>query len=360
MQQKKNVRLLVLLLILASSTSAFYFFKSPDGRLEIDKNKFSVEDLSKIDKVILESPGGTIELKYNGTSWKVNDRYEADRQLITVLFATLEQAEPKRPVAADENSSVVDQITNEGVKVNLLEGSELKKTFISGGNSEKTVTYFYEPGDKPYVMTIPGYRIYVASILELDENGWKDKRVFNFNWRNFKSMNVTFPANSKEDFEIGQRDGFFNVGEGTADRNRRACRVDRRDESRQRRVDFQSGRAIVSSRFRQAHRRHQASAKQPRTYLRDSYSCNLPIDRSLRFAPGQCVLGARERKTAAHAPPPRYLAPFHESPSGTLPVKMALGQSRELALRYDPAAHERNSPRRHRYRCTFRREQVFD
>ena len=211
MQQKKNVRLLVLLLILVSSTSAFYFFKSPDGRLEVDKNKFSVEHLSKIDKVILESPGGIIELKYNGTSWKVNDRYEADQQLITVLFATLEQAEPKRPVAADENSSVVNQIANEGVKVNLLEGSELKKTFISGGNSEKTVTYFYEPGDKPYVMTIPGYRIYVASILELDENGWKDKRVFNFNWRNFKSMNVTFPANSKEDFAIGQRDGFFNV-----------------------------------------------------------------------------------------------------------------------------------------------------
>ncbi len=211
MQEKKNMRLLFSLIVLLTGTIAFYFFSNRDGRLEIDKDMFRIEDPTKINKVILESPKGKIELHYNGTAWKVNDHFDADRQLITVLFATLEQAEPKRPASESERMEIVELLTKEGVKVSLLDEGELKQIFYAGGNPEKTLTYFYRQDDQPYVMTIPGYRIYVASILELDENGWRDKRVFNFNWRNFRKLTVRFSADSKEDFEVSQRERIFDI-----------------------------------------------------------------------------------------------------------------------------------------------------
>jgi Domain of unknown function (DUF4340) len=211
MQKKKNMRLLVSLITMLAATVVFYLLTNTDGRLEIDKTLFRVEDPTRINKVTLESSKGKIELNYNGTAWKVNDRFDADRQLVTVLFATLEQAEPKRSSSQNERVATIDRLTREGVKVSLLEESELKQTFYAGGNPEKTLTYFYRQGDKPYVMTIPGYRIYVASILELDENGWRDKRVFNFNWRNFRKLAVSFSADAKEDFEVSQRNRFFDI-----------------------------------------------------------------------------------------------------------------------------------------------------
>ncbi len=217
MQEKTNVRLLFSLITLLIVTTVFYFVGNIDGRLEVDKTRFRIEDPTKINKVILESSKGKIELHYNGTAWKVNDRFDADRQLITVLFATLEQAEPKRSASESERKAVLDRLTKEGVKVSLLEEGELRKTFYAGGNPEKTLTYFYSEGDQPYVITIPGYRIYVASILELDENGWRDKRVFNFNWRNFRKLTLSFSSDAKENFEVNQRDRFFDVAGMEAD-----------------------------------------------------------------------------------------------------------------------------------------------
>lgn len=212
MQEKKNVRLLFSLIAMVAAIVVFYLLTNKDGGLEIDKTLFKTEDPTKINKVVLESPKGKIELSYNGTAWKVNDHFDADRQLITVLFATLEQVEPKRSASENERAGIVDRLTKEGVKVSLLEEGELKQTFYAGGNQEKTLTYFYSKDNQPYVMTIPGYRIYVASILDLDENGWRDKRVFNFNWRNFRKLAVSFSADPKEDFEVVSiRKSFFDI-----------------------------------------------------------------------------------------------------------------------------------------------------
>ncbi len=42
-------------------------------------------------------------------------------------------------------------------------------------------------------MNIPGYRVYVSGIFELDESGWREKRVFAFNWQNFQKLDAHFP-----------------------------------------------------------------------------------------------------------------------------------------------------------------------
>src|SRR5690606_24902587 len=141
----------------------------------------------------LESPGGKIKLSYTGSRWMVNGEYPADRDMIRVLFATLQKAEPKRPVATSLQDSISDYLGKSGVKISLLMKSEGVENFIVGGNERKTETYFKKvTEDVPYVMTIPGYRVYVGGIFELDENGWRDKYVFNFNWRNFSKLEVQF------------------------------------------------------------------------------------------------------------------------------------------------------------------------
>lgn len=211
MQKKRNIRLLISFGVLIIVTGSVFLLLNADNRMIVNKNLFRVDDFAKIDKVVLAKDGKPIELKFDGARWKVNNQL-ADRNMIDVLFATLQQAEPKRPVAESVQDSINTVLEKDGIRVSLFSADELLKEFIAGGNTTKSQAYFKNPDEREsYVMVIPGYRVYASGVFELDENGWKDKYVFSFNWRNFQALKATFPVNPKNDFEVAMGKVYFEV-----------------------------------------------------------------------------------------------------------------------------------------------------
>jgi Domain of unknown function (DUF4340) len=180
-------------------------------RPDVNPDLFKLAETENIDHVVLQSTGKTIDLKFENNHWKVNNTWEADTRMIKVLFATLKQVEPRRPVAASLRDSVKSLLEQKGIRVSLS-GGGVSKSFLSGGNTLKTETWFLKDGDsQPYSMIIPGYRVYVAGILELDESGWRNKRIFDFNWQNFKSLTSGYPKDPKQGFEIGRKDRSLGI-----------------------------------------------------------------------------------------------------------------------------------------------------
>jgi hypothetical protein len=213
-QEKRNRNLLIILIALSAITVGYYWFA---GRAQsvVDSTLFQVADLTVIDRVLLEQEGEQIDLNYDGTRWLVNNEL-ADRNMIDVLFATLQQARPVRPVAKALRDSVRRMVENNGVKVSLFAEGKPELTFLAGGNARKTQAWFKkEKSDESYMMAIPGYRVYVSGIFELDKAGWKDKYVFQLNWRNFQSLEARFPQSPDDDFDVRFRDGYFSI-EGLA------------------------------------------------------------------------------------------------------------------------------------------------
>jgi len=217
MQQKKNIRLLISLIVMLSITALLFIFSNTKSGSSVDKNLFQIENLDKVDHVVLKSTKGKTDLKFNGTKWMVNEKYEADRQMITVLFATLKQTIAKRPVAAHLQDSLQKEISSNGTKISCFEGGSLSKEIWAGGNAQKTETYFQTKEVKPFVVTIPGYRIYVASIFELASNDWRVKQVFNFNWQNIKSLEVSFPSDLQQNFKASYKEKLFSIEGITTD-----------------------------------------------------------------------------------------------------------------------------------------------
>jgi hypothetical protein len=133
--------------------------------------------------------------------------------MIEVMFATLLQAVPKRPVSAAQQDSVANALREQGTLVTLQASGTTMGEFAAGGNPAKSQAYFVRKDqDVPYVMAIPGYRVYVSGIFELNESGWRDKRIFAFNWRlNFKQMATSFPAGKADDFQVSLKDNLLTV-----------------------------------------------------------------------------------------------------------------------------------------------------
>ncbi len=212
MPKRNNIYLLGSLLVMTIFLVAILFFGNSNDRISVDKNLFKVADQTKIDHVILKRADDQVELHFDGSKWMVNNSFEADRQLIQVFFATLLQAEPRRPVAQRLRDSIHQQIIKDGVEVKLFEGETMMKNFMVIGNDRKTETYYELAGElSPYLVTIPGYRVYVAAIFELSAYEWRDKRIFNFNWQNFKRLDASFPGNEKENFSISFQNSFFGL-----------------------------------------------------------------------------------------------------------------------------------------------------
>lgn len=210
MHAQRNIKLLISLGILIA-LSALLVFLGSSPRVAVDKNLFKVADQTQINKVIIERQANRIDLSFDGTRWRVNEKYEADRQLITILFATLLQAEPKRLVAEGLSDSISQRMQTQGTHVQLMAGQEVLMDFSVLGNSQKTETYFQAPDDKLYIVGIPGYRVYVGSVFELTKEEWRDRRVFNFNWQNFKSLSVKYEGEPKSDFKVSYQNQFFGI-----------------------------------------------------------------------------------------------------------------------------------------------------
>lgn len=211
MQEKRNKGLFGLFLLLVTTTVVLVYTQQRSEEKFDQKDIFKVEDLKAIDKVELRSGKDTISLSFSGNRWMVNGSEPADRDMVDVLFATLLQAEAKRPVAESKNDSLAQHLQQSGVTVNLFEEGALVKRFVAGGNGSKSEAYFVNDVAQAYVMQIPGYRVYVSGVFELTESEWRDKYVFAFNWTNFKNLRVEFSNKSADNFEIKMLNDYFGI-----------------------------------------------------------------------------------------------------------------------------------------------------
>jgi len=214
MDGKRNKLLVVSLGVLIVLSAVLFLITRDEDRPMVDPAYFAVAETEKIDRVLLVTATDTVDLTFDGTRWKVNGRWEADVQMIKVLMATLRQAAPHRPVAAVMMDTVQHQLSKRGTQVIISEGGVQRARFLAGGNKGKSEAWFLRDGDvQPYVMIIPGYRVYVSGIFELKASGWRNKRIFDFNWRNFKSLAAVYPREPKQGFSIEMRQRYFGIRE---------------------------------------------------------------------------------------------------------------------------------------------------
>jgi hypothetical protein len=221
MLERKNKRLAAMLLFWVAAIAATYWLGKSGDSQNVPKNLFNNFDVTSIDRVILSTGRDSIVLEYKGSRWLVRNRYPADPDMIDVLFATLQQATPRRPVSTSLRDSVTAQIRQNGVMVALYSSGDQIAHFMAGGNKSKTQAYFLEPASgQPYLMSIPGYRVYASGIFELPAGDWRNKRIFAFNWRNFSQLELQFPKRPNDNFVVALEDDNFGIRGMEADTTR--------------------------------------------------------------------------------------------------------------------------------------------
>jgi hypothetical protein len=212
MPNGRNKVLAVTLLALMALSSVLGWMGREEEREKVGRDLFAVTETENVIRVVLVQPRDTVDLAYDGAGWTVNNAWKADVQMIKVLMATLRQVEPHRPVAAARADTVQAQLSRRGTRVTLTMVNGTQIIFIAGGNPGKSEAWFQKEGDpQAYFMVIPGYRVYVSGIFELGSEGWRDKRIFDFNWRNFKSLTASYPKEPTAEFIVEMKQRYFGI-----------------------------------------------------------------------------------------------------------------------------------------------------
>ncbi|MDH5608274.1 MAG: hypothetical protein OEY56_02240 [Cyclobacteriaceae bacterium] len=209
--QTKTLGLTVLIVGLALANAYLFFSDPPRQKLRYRTDMFSIADTAQVSEIRIESTRFT-HVFSRKSNWRINDQYATDPSMRRILFAVLSRVRVVRPVSAKTIAELKNRI-DEGFRVSI-QTNDGTLDLISIGNPTLTRTYFLLPDlSEGYEVSIPGYRDYVGSIFQLTTHQWRDRLVFDGNWRSIQQLTFAYGSPSDKDFTIRFSNSFYQVDE---------------------------------------------------------------------------------------------------------------------------------------------------
>ncbi|MDQ3536087.1 MAG: hypothetical protein M3421_10730 [Bacteroidota bacterium] len=213
MLRKRSIFLFIVLIALMGVTLVLSTIEEQNQGVYENEKAFAIEDVSRIDRIIMEGADINNELIKDKGIWRIQNQYEADPAMAQVLLQALNEVRIKRPVPGNHSRRISNDLANKGIKVMVYEEDRLISSFLAGGDMEKRESYFADinKDEEPMIVYIPGYDNYVSGIFELKESDWRNRVVFQSNWTSLQNVKVTYPNEPYNDFEIVFEDDFFHM-----------------------------------------------------------------------------------------------------------------------------------------------------
>lgn len=204
---KKNT--LTILITLALAVIAGYFlYTNRKGTIRQELKDFAIEDTSAITKIFMVDMANhriTLEKTKPGY-WTVNGRYKVRNDLMDILLKTMKNLEVKSPVARAARENVIKRLATGAVKVEIYQNNDDepgKVYYVGGATQDKYGTYMLlENSSEPFIMSIPYFSGYLSTRYNTDEYEWRDKTVFNYQFKDIAGITVEYPRDTAYSFAI--------------------------------------------------------------------------------------------------------------------------------------------------------------
>jgi len=211
-QKQKNIVLISILSLLILGSILLGLTDGTTSNTISNKGVFSIQDTSKIDQISIKSATEKIVLKKVEGSWRLNDKFKAEQNIVKILLSILKDAEVTRSVPTSQQSEIAALIKDKGYLVQISGNGEILNAFYSSGNENKTVSHMMKIDEtEPYIMNIPGYGSYVAGIFEIPTNDWRDRLILSTNWRTLQKLDINYSEFPEYDLSIRFNFNFLAV-----------------------------------------------------------------------------------------------------------------------------------------------------
>lgn len=208
---KKN-RIAIIVIVLLGSISFWFIVNKGSGTIKETLRDFAVEDTASITKIFLaDKDGNTITLERQPAgNWTLNGKYGVRPDALKTLLNTIRKVDIKEPVGKSAQNNVIKRLAGTAIKCEIYQNNELAKAYYVGTETpDQTGTYMIlidlktmKPSAKAFVTYIPGFEGYLTTRYFVEENGWRDRSVFQYIPSNITSVKVESAAFPQYDYEL--------------------------------------------------------------------------------------------------------------------------------------------------------------
>ncbi len=205
-------KIAILLFILVASLALWLYFHRSESTIRKELFDFAVVDTASITKIYMVSTDGKqITLnKLKPGNWKVNGKFSARNDAIKNLLTCVKDLQVRQPVAKSAIENVSKQLATSSTKIEIYQGKKLVKMYYVGGDTQDGLGTFMlltdtktgENSSLPFIMVIPGFNGFLSVRYFMDEDLWRDRRVFAFYPDEISSIAVKYTRFPDSSFTV--------------------------------------------------------------------------------------------------------------------------------------------------------------
>lgn len=203
--KKKNI-VLYLIFCIVVILSLILFLKNPKSTFKKELRDFAYEDTASINKIFLaDKNNNTILLeRLNNRNWRVNNKFIARSDAINNLLDVIASVEVKSPVPKSAFETATKHLATRSVKVEIYANNKKVKTYYVGPSTPDNLgTYMIlDKSSVPFITHKPGFNGYLTVRYFVNEQDWRDVRLFPISINSFYSLNLNYPENPKSSYTI--------------------------------------------------------------------------------------------------------------------------------------------------------------
>ncbi|NOR87596.1 MAG: DUF4340 domain-containing protein [Bacteroidales bacterium] len=191
-------------------------------------SQFAVKDTANIVRIyMVDKNNQSIDFQRSEKGWVLNDHLKAHAENMRMLLKTLKSLEVKYPVPQKAHNNVVKLMAGNSVKVEVYKNdhyinigslhlfpyiNKARVFYVGNATQDNMGTYMIiEGADRPYVVSRPGFRGFVAASFTTYVKDWMSHAIFRIPYSDIAEIKVENIDSPNKSFQIRKLTGGYEI-----------------------------------------------------------------------------------------------------------------------------------------------------
>lgn len=223
----KNKIILVIMVVLITVALSFVLTEKNATVFGSD-SQFAVKDTANIVKVYMTDKNQrSVLFERTDKGWILNDNGKAHNQNMEMLLTTLKSLEVKYPVPQKAHDNIVKVMAANSVKVEVYKNdfriklgqlklfpyeNKAKTFYVGNATQDNQGTYMIlEGAERPFVVTIPGFRGFVAARFTTDPKDWLSHEIFKIPYKIIQEIKIESSDFPNKNYQIRKLEEGYEI-----------------------------------------------------------------------------------------------------------------------------------------------------
>lgn len=223
----KNKIVLVIMVVLISVALSFVLTDRNSTIFGSDSG-FAVRDTANIVKIYMaDKSNRSLLLERTEKGWTLNGSGKAHEKNMEMLLTTLKSLEVKYPVPQKAHDNVVKVMAANSIKVEVYKNDHRIKIgqlklipyvdkarifYVGNATQDNQGTYMLmEDAERPFVVTIPGFRGFVAARFTTNPKDWLSHEIFSIPYKRIEEIKIESADFPDKNYQIRKLEEGYEI-----------------------------------------------------------------------------------------------------------------------------------------------------